>query len=100
MPDGTYTCTNTEIFLVIPSLNSFVQNRIGNYDTSTNTFLFGDDGSRVPVGIDYKIVVITNKNGSYSYYETSGTATAADVNITAAMAAETLPYITGKIHAL
>ena len=100
MPDGSYTLDNTEVFLVIPSLNSMTQNRIGSYDAATHTIKFGDDGSQVPVGVTYELAIITNKNGSYYYDEISGTTTAADMTLTAAMAPETLGDILSRIHAL
>ncbi len=65
MPDTSFNNTNTQVFIVIPSINSctFLQ----QYNTTApGTFsLFYD----IPVGLNIHIVGLCNKNGTYYYSE-------------------------------
>ncbi|MCW3122194.1 MAG: hypothetical protein JWQ38_1686 [Flavipsychrobacter sp.] len=99
-PDPSFKVINTQIYLVLPAINSFVQNRIRSFDEATNTFKFGDDGSNVPVGMDFKIVMIANVNDKYYYFDTTGKTTKEDVYLNAHPTLQDMPYIISKIKSL
>jgi len=100
VPDTSFNETNTQIFIIFPTLNDVTMgdSRQG-YIASTNTFSIGNDGDEMPVGMNYELVVIANKNGQYYYYETSGI-TASGMTINAAMAPETQWDIVARVAAL
>ena len=89
----------TEMYLVLPTLNSYIENRIGAYNDSSHTFLFGDDGSQLPIGLDYKLIVVGSKNGKYYYGEKTGTTTAADIYVNIVLTEQSTTYVQSKINA-
>jgi len=64
--DASFNHTNTQVFVVFPSINSVASPT--KYDPNTHTFQFSD-GFLIPVGIEAGFVVMTNKNGVYFYEE-------------------------------
>lgn len=99
-PDNSFDPSNTQIFLIFPTINSAVDMSpdFGNtYNPSTYTFKLAH--GQAPIGMSYKLAVMTNKNGLYYYYETSGTVTDG-LTINAAMASESLGDIKTRLHAL
>lgn len=82
LPDSSYNPTNTEVFIVLPSINcamSTIEPTLGGYSwnaaTHTISLISEHQSEIVPTGMNYELVVITNKSGSYYYYKTSGITT-------------------------
>ena len=100
VPDASYDVENTGMFLILPTLNSYIENRIGEYNYSTHTFLFGDDGSELPIGLEYKLLLVSHKGDKYYYAEKSGTTTAADVIVNVIPTEQTEAYVKDKIKGL
>ena len=106
VPDSTYNPSNTQLYLVIPTLNSVISN-VESYDASTNyiaktnTMNIISEGHLdiVPTGMNYKFVVITKKNGNYYYYETSGITTM-NMKLTATMQQKTSAQVKTLLSAL
>ena len=100
VPDASFNEGNTQMFLVFPAINSVTMGdgREG-YDAATNTFTVGNHGDQMPVGVNYELVVIANKNGQYYYYQTSGITTNG-MTINAALAPETQWDIIARVAAL
>ncbi len=107
MPDSSFNPSNTEIFLVLPSVVGVIGSEVSygfggnNYDLPTHTFQLLSDArdSIVPVAISYELVVVTNKNGNYYYYEQSGTTTN-NMRFVAYPSPQSLTAIQSKIGAL
>ena len=94
LPDATYNSSNTQVYIIFPTDKSVAGL---SYISSKKAFASGPHS--MPVGLAYEIVATTNKNGSYYYWEGSGTVTA-DMTVSAAMASETLQDIIVRMHAL
>ena len=82
VPDASFYPSNTQIYLVVPSINCVASsanahNTYSGYSLSTNTIqlICEDNPLVIATGMNYELVVIANKNGNYYYFETSGTAT-------------------------
>ena len=82
LPDNSFNPSNTGIFLVFPSINSMVMVH-GKYESILNMVTL-EDGVTVPTGIKYEIAVITNKDGNYYYWQTTGV-TANGLKVSAVM---------------
>jgi hypothetical protein len=94
-PDNSFNNKNTQCFFVIPDINSVAL--IGGLINATdNSFT---SGSEVPIGHNYKIVAITNKNGSYYYWEASGVV-ASGVTVHATLSPETRGDIIARLKGL
>jgi hypothetical protein len=85
MPDGTFTPENTQVYLVLPTINcamSTVQSvgtasyGTAHYNATTRTINLISEGNTniVPYGMKYILIVIANKGGQYYYYKYSGDA--------------------------
>ncbi len=97
VPDNSFSSDNTEVFLMFPSDKSVMSLY---YDGSSKTYKSGFGGmNTVPVGLNYEIVLVTNKKESYYYWSGSGTVTTS-MSVTAAPASETLADIITRMHAL
>ena len=78
MQDNTYNGSNTTIYLVLPSVNCVMQ---GSGNNTDGTFTVRN----VPVGLNYKVVALSAKTGSFYFGLSSGTvATASGVTMTVA----------------
>ena len=106
LPDGSFTPTNTQVYLVLPdtkTVMSTVEPGLGgeSYDAKTNTINIISERQTdiVPVGVNYKLVVIAKKNGSYYYFESAGTVTPA-LKQPATMVAKTNQQIVALLGAL
>ncbi len=98
VPDTSYNQSNTEVYLSFPTQKYLVL--LSGYSNTSNTFSPDySDGTQIPVGFNYALVVITNKNGNYYYYEQSGITTSG-MTATAAMAPDTQSDILARIAAL
>ena len=95
MPDNSYTPANTEVFLIFPTDNSVMQ--LDAYSSANLSFSYITN--RIPEGLNYEIVVVTNKNQSYYYWSGTGTITA-HMSLNAAPASETLADIISRMHGL
>lgn len=85
MPDASFTPQNTQIYLILPTINcamSTVQSALGadfgtaRYDAPTRAINLISEGQTniVPSGMKYILIVIANKNGQYYYSKQSGDA--------------------------
>ena len=115
LPDNTFNPKNTELYLMLPFISSegSVQDTVVavladdsySYSNATNTIFMGSDGAGnaltpVPAGLHYELIVITNKNGSYSYYEQSGIIPHSGLVVTAAMSAQSPGDIALKLQGM
>ena len=105
LPDNSYNANNTGLYLVLPAINSVLSNvqwgGSTSYNTSTHTLtlISESDTTIVPVGMNYEIAVITNKNGIYYYWQTSGVTTSG-MTVTAVMAPSNQTDIVAKLQRL
>ena len=102
VPDASYDKSNTQIFMIFPRQQGRYYTMsvpVNSYNGTTNTFSLNYDGTQIPVGLNYELAVITNKNGNYYYFEQSGVTTNG-LTVTAAMAPETKGDIAARLHAL
>lgn len=68
LPEGGYNNENTQVFFVIPELNSVASPR--TYNAATNSFSMGTSSTfYMPVGIDIKIVTLATINEDQYYLE-------------------------------
>jgi hypothetical protein len=100
MPDTSFNPNNTEVFLVLPSINcvmSTIEPQLGSnsYNAATNTINIVSEGNTaiVPAGMSYELVVVAIKNGQYYYYTHTGTIPDSGVLVTSAMTPETQSYV-------
>ena len=96
-PNNSYTYYNTQAFFCFPSFNSVVA---GSYLNKITDGVLNSSLEAPPIGTLYKFVAITNKNGNYYYYESSGTISTGAITINAAMAPETRGDIIDRITGL
>ena len=106
VPDTTFNPSNTQIYLILPDMNSVLSNDGGygagsGFDSTTKTMNLISEGQSniVPIGMNYKFVVITKKNGSYYYYQTSGVITS-NMKLTATMALKSTAEVKTLLSAL
>lgn len=107
VPDTSFNPSNTEVYLILPSINcamSTVEPELGgvDYDQATNTINIVSESKTliVPAGMNYELVVMTNKNGIYYYYKTSGIIPHSGLNVTASMTQQTQSYISTQLQGL
>jgi len=101
LPDTSFNQNNTQMFLVLPNVNRWGNTAdnytavlgatgfgSGSYTPATRTMQLISEGHTniVPSGLNYELVVISNKNGQYYYWQTSGTVPYGGISISAAMA--------------
>ena len=100
VPDASFDKSNTQLFLIFPTINCITasDSREG-YTASTNTFIFGNHENEVPVGVQYELVVITYKTTGYYCYIQSGITTSG-MTINAAMAPDTQQDIKDRLAGL
>lgn len=107
MPDNTFTPANTQLFLVLPTINAVMSSDSyytgsAHYDAASKTMKLVSEGSTtdiIPIGMPYKLVVVANKGGTYYYYESAGT-TASNLSANATMTSLSLSALQLKIKAL
>ncbi len=101
LPDNSFTTYNTQISLAFPELNCVIEPSLA-LDSKTNSYFLsymGLDIDVAPKGIKYEIVAITNKVGSFYYFEQSGIVTA-NMTINLALVPETSSDIIARLAAL
>ncbi len=97
VPDTSFNQSNTEVFVVFPSITAATH--MTQYSASTHTFDLSS-GFHVPVGMTIEIAVVTNKGGNWYYYEQTGITTTSGISLTASMSVQSLSYILAHISAL
>ena len=90
VPDTSFNQSNTEVFIVFPTINAAAH--MSQYDAATHTFDL-PYGYYLPVGIPVDIVVATNKHGVYYYYSDTGVSTTDNMFIYAELSAASRDYI-------
>ena len=115
LPDTSFNENNTQAFVILPNISvsgsdtftAVLSNTFGalgdaSYTPSTHTLAIISEGQTniVPAGLNYTLVVITNKKGSYYYYEQSGIIPHNGLTATAAMAPETQGDIVSRLQGL
>jgi hypothetical protein len=108
VPDNTYTPSNTQLYLVLPDIKSVMSNvepdpgtGSADYIAKTNTFNLISEGNIniVPIGMNYKFIVLTKTTKGYYYYETSGKVTK-EMKLKATMVPKTKDEIKTLLAAL
>ena len=109
MPDTSFNPTNTQIYIVFPTINSVMSNVLvsaggyasANWNSATHTISMMSEGnsSIVPTGLNYELVVITCKNNNYYYFSTSGTTTMG-LSVNASMVVDAQSDIATKLSML
>jgi hypothetical protein len=98
LPNNTYEFYNTDVFIILPDINSAVL--YSTYNSTTNTFGFLEAGILgLPIGLNYELAIVSNKNGSYYYFTQSGVITNG-MKINATMTSDTKNNILSKLATL
>ncbi len=97
MPDTSFNQSNTEVFIVFPTINAAAH--MTKYDAATHTFHLAQ-GAYIPVGMHVDIVVATNKNGSYYYFGENSVTTESRMFLYAQMSLVSLAYIRSQLDNL
>jgi hypothetical protein len=117
LPDTSFNASNTEVFIVLKNVSAWgsiadtttaVLSSVGSnwgsthYNAATNTLnmLSERQTDIVPAGLPYTLVVITNKNGTYYFWQTSGTIPHNGIVATAALATDTQTDIVARLQGL
>jgi len=97
MPDTSFNQSNSEVFIVFPTINAAAH--MSQYTVATHTFDL-PKGYYIPVGMPVDIAVATNKNGTYYYYQQTGITTTDNMVIFPTMAQDNLLDITNQLEGL
>jgi hypothetical protein len=97
MPDTSFNQSNTEVFIVFPSINAAA--RMTLYDPSRHTFEL-QAGYYVPLGLPVDIVVVSKQGVSYYYDGQTGLTTSNNMFLYADMALASLDYIRSQLSGL
>ena len=97
MPDSTFNSSNSEVFIVFPDINSAAH--MSQFTPAANMFDL-PKGYYIPVGMTVDVVVATNKNGTYYYYQQTGITTTSGTVIFANMSQSSLSYIKSQLLGL
>jgi hypothetical protein len=97
MPDTNFNASNTQVFIVFPSINSVTN--VSVYNAGTSTFSLGMN-YEIPVGMTIHIVAITNNNGQYYYFEDAWLTSTANMSVTTTMTPQTQAYIFTQLSQL
>ena len=97
VPDTSFNSANSEVFVLFPTINAAAHMSL--YTVATHSFDL-PKGYYIPVGMPIDIVVATNKNGTYYYYQETGITTINGLFIFANMQQSTLAYITTQLQGL
>jgi hypothetical protein len=87
LPDSTFNTSNTQMFLVLPTLSSIMASCVNlytysNYDFSSHTLTMVSEGKTniVPSGLPYKLIVLSKKGTQMYFYTTTGTIPTTGIN--------------------
>ena len=94
MPDTSFNDNNTVGFLIFQSINCAMPSWM-TFKNSINYTTF----KGLPIGMNYQLVIITNKNGNWYYFQQEGVI-ARGMSINANMTPESQTYIKSKLSAL
>jgi hypothetical protein len=97
MPDTTFIPSNTQVFLVFPTINSATY--LGQYDLGTSTFSLYTSYF-IPIGMTIHIVAIAEKNGQFYYFQQTGLTTTLNMSVNAVMTPQTQSYILTQLSLL
>ena len=117
LPDTSFNAANTQLYLVLPNVNRWGVTAdtftavlstaepylgSGSYNAATKTMKLISEGQTniVPAGLNYKLVVIANKNGQFYYYEQSGIIPHNGLVATVALATDTQGDIIARLQGL
>ena len=116
LPDTTFNPGNTQVFVVLHNisvwgsiadttiavLTSYDNTGSSNYVAATNTLTVKTEGqtNTIPAGLNYELVVITNKNGQFYYWETTGVVPHNGIIVNAALAPESQSDIASRLLGL
>jgi hypothetical protein len=97
LPDNSFCDTNTQAYIIYTDIKTAV---VLSPMGVRPTMMFGSNReNNIPVGKPYKVVAVANKNGSYFYYESSGTITE-NMSLKAEVAPDSYGDIKARLHAL
>ncbi len=97
LPDTSFNQSNTEVFVVFPTINAAAH--MSQYNIATHTFDL-PNGYYIPTGMPMDIVVATNKSGSYYYYSDTSVSTTNNMFIYAEMSQMSLDAIKTQLNNL
>jgi len=99
LPEG-YNNRNTQVFIVIPELNSVTSPR--NYNPATNSFNMGtSENYYLPVGLNVKIVTLATINDDQYYLEITDDITISEgLTMTASPLSQSKAAVTAALEAL
>ncbi len=117
LPDTSFNLKNTQLYIILPNINRWGNTAdtftavlsesgygSGTYTAATNTLQLISEGHTaiVPAGLNYELVVITNKNGQYYYYQQTGIMphNGLNVNVAIGLAKDTQADIATRLQAL
>ena len=100
MPDATFNPSNTQVYIILPATNSATMgDERQEYNSDRYTFKIGNHGNLVPIGMDYIIVVIANKDGTFYFDMKKGVITDG-LSVKMDMAVETRGDIKARMAAI
>lgn len=97
VPDTSFNQSNTEVFVVFPTINAAAH--MSQYNAAAHSFDL-PKGYYIPVGEPIDIVVATNKNGAYYYFQQTGITTVTGLFVFANMSQSSLAYISAQLQGL
>ena len=116
LPDTSFNPGNTEAYIVLHNISAWgsaadtttaVLSNDGawgttHYVAATNTLTIKSEGntSIVPAGVNYELVVITNKNGQYYYWQTSGVVPHNGISVSAVLASDSQGDVAYRLRGL
>ncbi len=108
LPDSTFNPSNTQVFVALPSIPGLLETAFGDglqsYNASihmiTLSNFLGNKINIVPIGISYKLIVISCKANQLYFYTQSGTIPSTGIHATATMAPMTQSAISSQLAGL
>lgn len=97
VPDSSYNQSNTEVFIIFPGINAAAHT---DQYSAPSHFFHLSRGYYVPVGMPIDIVVVSNKNGAWYYYQQTGITTISGLFIFANMSQSSLSDIITRLQSL
>lgn len=97
-PDTSFNASNTQAYLVFPSINSVTNT--SSYSAATHTFSLYQPSYLVPIGMEMHLVVMSNKSGKYYYYQKKGIFISANMTENVVMTEKPLAEIKSLLSAL
>ena len=98
MPDTSYNSTNTQVFVVFPTINSVAS--MYSYDVATHTFSFGFPAYYLPVGTVIKIVVLGGKDNTFFMDKQTNVSVTSGMSVTSNPTTTTISTIQSTLSTL